>query len=188
MTSHYVDIAVIPDPESSASHVLGVLYDRLHLTLVTQRVQDIGVSFPGYCLCPRTLGATLRLHGADASLVRLLETPWLRGVRDHVHVGQIAPVPDGARYRTVYRRQFKTSVDRLRRRRARRKNETLEQAISAIPASVERRPDLPFAQLRSRSTGQQFSLFIAMGELMTNPIHGAFNTHGLSSTSTIPWF
>lgn len=168
--------------------LFGTLYDRLHMALVQRHADDIGVSFPGYSLQPRTLGASLRLHGTEESLARLMETDWLRGVRDHVHIGVIAPVPGDARHRTVQRRQFKTSADRLRRRRARRKGETVEQAARAIPTSVERRPNLPFAQLRSRTTGQRFSLFIALGELTDVPVPGRFNSHGLSRTATIPWF
>lgn len=188
MTSHHVDIRVVPDPETNASQLLGALYDRLHLALVQQRVQDIGVSFPGYSTVPRTLGTVLRLHGGEAGLRRFLQEDWLRGLRDHVRLTDITPAPEGALQRTVQRRQFKTSVERMRRRRMRRKGETAQQAQQAIPATVERQPNLPYLHLRSRSTGQPFCLFIALGPLLESPAPGPFNSHGLSGSSTVPWF
>lgn len=188
MTTHYVDIALREDPQIAASHLLGALYDRLHLALVQRQLDDIGISFPGYALKPRTLGTTLRLHGSEAGLETLQATDWLRGMRDHVRVASIAAAPAGAQHRTVQRRQFKTSAERLRRRRMRRKGETAEQAAVAIPPSMERRPDLPYVHLHSQSTHQPFCLFIALGTSQPRATDGAFNAYGLSSTATVPWF
>lgn len=188
MTSHYIDLRIMPDPESGTAQLLGALYDRLHLALVQQRRNDIGVSFPQYSANPRTIGNVLRLHGSSDTLRDFLQTDWLKGMRDHVRLTEIAPVPTGIPHRTVHRRQFKTNVDRLRRRRMRRKGETEQQAIEAIPTTVERRPDLPFVHLHSRSTSQPFCLFIALGPLVQTPASGPFNSHGLSTTTTIPWF
>ena len=189
MTSHYLDIRVVPDPETTAPQLLDALYDRLHLALVQQCRSDIGVSFPGYSITPRAMGTVLRLHGHADTLHQFLQQDWLKGLRGHVRLSEITPVPDGASHRCVHRRQFKTSAERLRRRRMRRKGESAEQALQAIPQTVERRPDLPYLHLRSRSTGQpSFCLFIALGPLQQSATAGTFNSHGLSSTSTVPWF
>lgn len=189
MTSHYLDIRVVPDPETTAPQLLDALYDRLHLALVQQRCHDLGVSFPGYSRTPRALGSVLRLHGPADTLRQFMQQDWLKSLRGHVRLSEIAPAPSDASHRCVHRRQFKTSAERLRRRRMRRKGETAEQAQQAIPQTIERRPDLPYLHLRSRSTGQpSFCLFIAMGPLQQEPTTGTFNSHGLSSTSTIPWF
>lgn len=188
MTTHYIDITLLPDPEFSQQHLLGALVAKLHRALVQLRADDIGISFPQYSLRPRTLGAVLRLHGSNAALQRLMEQPWLQGMRDHVQCTQLALVPDGAVPCLVQRRQFKTSPDRLRRRRMRRKGETMEQATSAIPDSVERSPKLPFVQLRSASTAQPFCLFVEQGLAGADTVPGRFNTYGLSLGSAIPWF
>lgn len=188
MTTHYIDITVRPDPESSASQLLGALYDRLHLTLVQHRLDGIGVSFPGYTVSPRTLGTTLRLHGSNHALQQVTQAEWLKGVRDHVRMTEIAGVPADASHRTVQRKQFKTSAERLRRRRMRRKGETEEQATKAIPSSMEHRPNLPYVYLRSHSTGQPFCLFITLGPLAADATPGSFNSYGLGGTTTIPWF
>src|SRR5690606_16041898 len=97
-------------------------------------------------------------------------------------------VPAGASHRQVLRRQFKTNVERLRRRRMLRKGESAEQVAQAIPSHVERKPDLPFANLRSLSTGQTFALFVEHGQPLPQAIDGVFNTYGLSQGATVAWF
>lgn len=188
MTTHYIDLIVRPDPETSAPQLLGVLYGRLHIALVQHRLCSLGVSFPRYSLNPRGIGNVLRLHGEADALEGLMAEDWLKGMRGHVHSTGIQAVPEGAMHRTVQRRQFKTNVERLRRRRMRRKGETSEQAAQAIPATAEDRPGLPYVHLRSHSTGQPFCLFVTLGPLQREAISGTFNTYGLGGTATIPWF
>ena len=188
MTTHYFDLAVVPDAETAVPSLLGALHDRLHLALVRHQTNSIGISFPGYSVSPRTLGTTLRLHGSETALRQLIGTDWLKGMRDHVRMTEIAQAPSDAPHRTVQRKQFKTSVERLRRRRMRRKGETEEQAAIAIPSSIERTPHLPYVYVRSRSTGQLFCLFIVLGSLSANAAPGYFNSYGLGGTATIPWF
>ncbi len=188
MTSHYLDLRVLPDPETSAPQLLGALYDRLHLTLVQRQLDSIGVSFPGYSTNPRGMGNVLRLHGSEQALQAFHQPDWLKGLRDHVHMTDIAPVPSHAVWRTLHRKQYKTSAERLRRRRMRRHGETAEQARQAIPGSVERRPDLPYLHLHSHSTGQAYCLFIALGPPQTIAQPGTFNRHGLSTTTPVAWF
>lgn len=188
MTTHYLDLTVIPDPETSAPQLLSALHSKLHQALVQLRVDDIGVSFPRYSRNPRGLGNILRLHGSPSGLQRLMDNDWLKGVRDHVRMTEISPAPVTAEHRTVSRKQFKTNAERLRRRRMKRKGESAEQAALAIPSTVERKPDLPFIQLRSQSTMQAFHLFIALGPPRPDPVAGSFNSYGLGGRATIPWF
>lgn len=188
MTTHYIDITLLPDPEFSQAHLLGALVSKLHRILVQLQLGDIGISFPRHSLRPRTLGDVLRLHGTDVALKRLMGHPWLQGMRDHVQIAALTQAPHQAQHRLVQRRQFKTSTERLRRRRMKRKGETLEQAAAAIPNDIERRPDLPYVQLRSRSTGEYFCLFIEHGTLQVSDTLGSFNTYGLSLGGTVPWF
>ncbi|QBB69464.1 type I-F CRISPR-associated endoribonuclease Cas6/Csy4 [Pseudolysobacter antarcticus] len=186
--SHYLDIKLLPDPEFSAILLLEALYAKFHRALVTQHSDQIGVSFPQYRLKPRTLGNTVRLHGSEQDLLALDATNWLTGMRDHIHLSPISPVPESTKFQVFKRRQFKTNADRLRRRRMARKGETYEQAVSAIPSSVEREPDLPYLNLRSHSTGQRFCLFVELGNRTDRPTEGIFNCYGLSQNATVPWF
>jgi CRISPR-associated endonuclease Csy4 len=134
MTTHYIDITLLPDPEFSHAHLLGALMAKLHRALVQLKSTDIGVSFPQHVNAPltkRTLGAVLRLHGAPTALDGLMALAWLKGMRDHVQVSALAQVPTDAKHRLVQRRQFKTNAERLRRRRMARKGETAEQAAAS---------------------------------------------------------
>lgn len=188
MTTHYVDLTVVPDAETGVAPLMGALYDRLHRALVQQRIDELGVSFPQYSVIPRNLGDTLRLHGSETGLNSFLGSDWLRGLRDHVRSTGVATAPVGVPHRTVGRRQFKSNVERLRRRRMKRKGETAEQAARAIPDSAAEKPTLPYVHLRSLSTGQPYCLFIELGPLRPEPAEGRFNTYGLGEGSTVPWF
>ena len=191
MTTHYIDITLLPDPEFSHAHLLGALLAKLHRALVQHGAGDIGTSFPQHVNAPlskRTLGSVLRLHGPQHALEALMAQDWLRGMRDHVALTPLAAAPPNAPHRLVLRRQFKTNAERLRRRRMQRKGETAAQAQAAIPDSVERRPELPFVQLRSASTGQSFCLFVAHGPTQATALQGGFSTYGLSQGASVPWF
>lgn len=189
MTSHYVDLTVVPDPETGVPALMGALCDRLHRSLVQLRLDSLGISFPQYSVIPRNIGDTLRLHSSDAVLREFMSRDWMSGLRDHVRATSIAPVPAGALYSNFRRRQFKSNVARLRRRRMRRKGETAEQAAQALPDSTAEKPTLPYVHVRSLSTGQSFCLFIAMGDPFPVPIPGRFNSYGLGDDgTTVPWF
>lgn len=188
MSTHYIEIRILPDPELSAAHLMGALYGKLHRALVQMGTQGLGVSFPGYSLQPRAVGSVMRIHGSLSELQSLEQTQWLRGLRDHIDLKQASPVPQGATYRIVYRRQFKTNVDRLRRRRMKRHGETADQAAAAIPERVQQQPNLPYIQLRSQSTAQTFCLFLEMGPEQEVAALGRFNAYGLSAQASIPWF
>lgn len=186
--NEYIDIRLLPDPEFPVPMLMGALYGKLHRALFDLKSGRIGVSFPEHTRRPRALGDVLRLHGSAEALDELMDQGWLKGMRDHVDVAARAPTPSEVQYRVVRRRQFKTNAERLRRRRARRHNETLEQAREKIPDSVEKKVGLPFAMLRSQSTGETFPLFIEHGELQSSPCDGTFNQYGLSGKATVPWF
>lgn len=184
----YLDIQVLPDPEFTTNVLLGALVSKLHRGLVAIDADDIGVSFPNHAEKPRSLGDLLRIHGSRTRLNSLMDNNWLRGMADHVAISQISDVPESVRYRIVSRRQYKTNVDRLRRRRMNRNNETWEEAVRHIPDSVKRNVKTPFVVVRSASTGNAFSLFIQHGDLVAEAREGRFSSYGLSKEATIPWF
>ena len=186
--NHYVDIDLRPDPEFVANHLMSALYAKLHRALAAQSTPAIGVSFPGVGVAAHDLGTCLRLHGDEASLAALLATDWLSGMRDHVTLSVPSRVPDTAQHRRVRRVQFKSSPERLRRRLMRRHNLNEQQARDRIPDNIACFTALPFLQLRSTSTGQNFRLFLEHGEIQPGAVAGAFNAYGLSQSATIPWF
>ncbi|QHM69952.1 type I-F CRISPR-associated endoribonuclease Cas6/Csy4 [Mixta intestinalis] len=182
---HYQDIRLLPDPEFSLQQLMSVLFAKLHRALVEMGSQQVGVSFPQV---KGDLGNTLRLHGSAQDLALLQQQPWLKGMRDHIELGEIQPVPSSVQYRTVRRVQVKSSAERLRRRSVKKGWLSEEQARCQIGVSAEQRSQLPYVRLKSASTGQAFPLFIAHGPLRNSASEGSFSAYGLSATATIPWF
>lgn len=186
--NHYVDVDVRPDADFPATQLMSALYGRLHRALVSAGTKELGVSFPQTGSDPRHLGCRMRLHGTSAALAALLASDWLKGMRDHVDMTPVLPVPAQATHRKVYRVQTKSSPERLRRRFMRRHGGSQEEAQARIPDDVARFARWPSVDLRSASTGQSFKLFIAHGPEQPEPEAGSFSAYGLSQGSTIPWF
>lgn len=182
----YLEIRLLPDPEFPPNVLLNALYGKLHRGLAAHGGQNIGVSFPE--AGKGGLGTRVRLHGAAAELESLMVMGWLAGMKDHVAVGEVLPVPRIAGYRIVRRVQAKSSPERLRRRLMARKGVSAEQARQAIPDNAAEQLDLPYVVLRSQTTGQQFRLFVEQLPLQELSVPGPFSAYGLSPTATVPWF
>lgn len=184
---HYLDIRLLPDPEFAPQHLMNALFAGLHRILVQLGSDDIGISFPGLGEGRSGLGNHLRLHGSTTALQRLMEQPWLRGLRDHAQVGEVSAVPISATQGAVRRVQAKSSPERLRRRQMKRKGWSAEEARAAIPESAAETLKLPFLTIRSASTSQTFRLFIDQHPIdQARP--GKFNAYGLSTTASLPRF
>jgi CRISPR-associated endonuclease Csy4 len=185
----YLNIRLLPDPEFPPSTLMNALYSKLHRALVELKNADIGVSFPEVDQNQPALGSLLRLHGTKNGLSSLMETPWLKGMRDHVEVSGVMPVPDEVEYIAIRRVQAKSNPERLRRRLMLRHNLTAEEAQKRIPESVKgERLKLPHLNLKSQSTDQHFRLFIKHHRPQESSVPGSFNTYGLSPKGTVPWF
>ncbi|KUM39463.1 type I-F CRISPR-associated endoribonuclease Cas6/Csy4 [Pseudomonas sp. EpS/L25] len=184
---HYLDLRLLPDPEFPATQLMSALFAKLHRGLSDLRRDDVGISFPEVDAGP-TLGTRLRLHGTAEALDRLLALDWLTGMRDHLHLGALTPIPAQVRWRQVSRVQVDSNPDRLRRRLIKRHGLSETEARQRIPDSAAKRCALPFVTLRSNGNGQRFPLFIRHGPLLEAPIPGTFNRYGLSTTATVPWF
>ncbi|MDR0827612.1 MAG: type I-F CRISPR-associated endoribonuclease Cas6/Csy4 [Desulfovibrio sp.] len=184
----YLDIRLRPSPAAAPAHLTATLFAKLHIVLTIRRCCDIGVSFPEFAEIPPGLGRCLRLHGTGEALDRLMTPPWLSGMDDYLSVAAIRATPVTSQYRNVSRVQAKSNPERSRRRQMRRHGLSREEAQRRIPDHALTLLNLPYVSLRSRSTGQQFRLFIRHGPLQTEPVSGVFNAYGLSATATIPWF
>lgn len=185
---HYIDITLLPDPEFPATTLMNALFAKLHRGLDDHGGRDIGVSFPEVVQSKRALGKWLRLHGANESLDRLMRIGWTQGMRDHVEIASIQPVPAEVLHRIVRRVQAKSSPERLRRRLMARKSIDEETARAAIPDNTAKRLDLPYVEIASRTSGQRFKLFIEHLQPGPIAIPGAFGAYGLSANATVPWF
>ena len=187
--SYYFEIRILDDPDFPSYQILSAVYNRLHEVLVRFNCDHIGVSFPDYQLKPRSLGSKIRLYGSKEHLNQLLEDSWLkRGLRDHITVTELLPVPSGVKYCHFSRSQPKLNVERLIRRHQHRHDLSYEEAAAKYEGANLSNTSLPFVRIRSQSTAQEFALFIQQSELLDQPLEGVFNTYGLSSDATVPWF
>ena len=170
--------------------LMGALYNKLHRALFDLQATDVGVSFPAHKhgVRARTLGEHLRLHGTQARLEQLMAADWLTGMRDHTHVSEMLTVPADAQHINVARKQFNTGSPSRARRYAKRHNITEDEARQIYAKVAERRIQLPFVQVSSRSTQQRFSLFIEHGKPTAVATQGTFSHYGLSTSTTVPWF
>jgi CRISPR-associated endonuclease Csy4 len=184
----FLDIELRRDPEFPDHQLLAALYAKLHRVLLPNNTANIAVCFPGHQLRPPSLGKGMRLFGSSAALLALISADWLKGVRDHTKVGDIADVPADVACRALRRVQTKSNPERLRRRLMKRHGLNEGQARERIPDSAAEMLNLPFVQLHSHSTGQQFRLFLSLGPEQPTASPGDFNAYGLSRTATIPWF
>lgn len=182
----YLEIKVLKNPELSKETVLSSVYSKLHQILAQSSCESIGVSFPKHT--DISLGDTIRLHGTEANLTKLLGLKWLSQFCDYLDVTEVKMAPSSCQYRSVFRVQAKSSPDRLRRRAMKRHQLTLEQAIEKIPDSCQESLSLPYIKMRSDSTKQQFPMFIRHGPIMEKKQEGTFNSYGLSNKTTVPWF
>lgn len=191
---HYIDITLLPNDEIGHYFLWGKLYQQVHLALVEQGQEKIGVAFPEYSKSQPRLGRKLRLFAPSEQLLEQLDlSKWLSRLLDYCHISSIREVPAEVKHVIFSRQQCVTNPDRLARRRAKRKGETLEQAMIHFAGFKESFTTLPFVELESLSTvsdeGKQhrFRLFIA-SHFCSTAQAGTFSSYGLSKTATIPWF
>lgn len=185
----YLDIRLLADPEFTPTLLMNALFGKLHRALVQIDNRHIGISFPEVEKINAGLGNTLRLHGPEEELKKVMEQNWLKGMKDHIEIGQIKPVPESVSYRRIQRVQAKSSALRLRRRYLKRHPETTEEETNVMfPDSVEKKLKLPYLQVKSQSSEQRFCLFLKHLPIDKKAIGGKFNKYGLSKEATIPWF
>jgi CRISPR-associated endonuclease Csy4 len=182
---YYIEIKLLPDPEFTSSVLMNALFAKLHRALAEAGHGEIGVSFPQ---AQKTLGDTVRLHGDQDALERLMAIGWLKGLTDYTHVTAVAAVPDNCKHRVVKRVQAKSSVERMYRRSVKKGWLSAEEAEVKMNVGKEQQLKLPYIQLKSGSTGQTFRLFIQQGKIVDSPMAGNFSAYALSDAATIPWF
>ncbi|RKQ41020.1 type I-F CRISPR-associated endoribonuclease Cas6/Csy4 [Enterobacter sp. R1(2018)] len=181
----YQEIRVLPDPEFKESILMAALFAKLHRALAGRGKGDIGVCFPEYKQSP---GSIIRLHGEQAALEELEATGWRAGLNDYCNASFVLPVPVIKGWRKVSRVQVKSSAERMLRRSVRKGWITEEEAHHRLSTMQDQYSKLPFIQMKSRSNGQAFRLFIDHGELQQQQSSGVFSSYGLSDGASIPWF
>ena len=181
---YYIDIHIKPDVEMRENVLLNKVYAKFHKTLFLLKSTDIGVSFPKYHV---KLGDVLRIHGAEAKLIKLQNTNWLGGLAGYCDITQIQVKPGNVKYRTVSRKQANMTQAKLKR--LIKRDSISPENIKQYKAKMfQRGLDNPYLELQSSSNENIHRRYIAFGELVDQAIPGQFDLFGLSKNATIPWF
>jgi len=191
---YYVDIAMLFNEEDNLGYLWRKLYAQIHLALVEVRDENnlvsIGLSFPNY-LNNRSLGDTLRVFAlTKEELTDLKLEAWLKRLEGYFFIGNIKEVPLSiTKFACFRRKQFKTNVERLARRQAKRKGISFEEALKNYEDFDEdkKKTKLPYVNIKSLSSDREMKIFIEKLEVKEEN-KGLFSTYGLSKTSTVPLF
>ena len=185
---HYLDFTLIKDPEFPPDMLRAALLQKLHRALFDVQADDVAISFPGIDLAKAKFGSVLRLHGAEQRLQSLRSGDWLRGMRDHLTIGDVLPIPAQHQHRRVLRLRPRSNMERLKRRQLKRHPEQTASIEARFAGAKDERVNAPSILLRSKSTGESFPLLLILGPLQAQASPGKFNSYGLSNTASVPWF
>ena len=185
---YYLDITLLPDTEISFGFLWEKVYQQVHIALAENK-SAIAVSFPEYDDKTFPLGNKLRLFASTQSQLQQLDIgKWLNRLTDYCHYTSIKEAPQSVNTFVRFKRvQFDTNIERLARRRAKRKGESFEQAMKHFFGFKGQESKLPFINMTSLSKNERFRLFIKK-EIIDQATTGEFNCYGLSKTATVPWF
>lgn len=190
---YYIEITLLPDLEIPLNFIWQKLYQQIHIALAENKNSDgasaIGVSFPEYNATEFSLGTKLRLFAEEEQALKNMQCEkWLKRLSDYVLVKPIFPVPEKVDGHACFEHiKMKGSKEKLARRRAKRKGETLQQALNHFADYKEPQSNLPFINMNSQTNGQHFRLFIQK-QLKEQPQVGNFSCYGLSKKTTVPLF
>ncbi|MBL4575077.1 MAG: type I-F CRISPR-associated endoribonuclease Cas6/Csy4 [Opitutaceae bacterium] len=196
MMKYYLDITLLPDAEANLGFLWQKVYQQVHLALVENRIaenrSEIAVSFPKYGDKTFPLGDKLRLLAEEKNQLEQLKVgEWLNRLTDYAHITSIKTVPsEVSEYAYFKRKQFDTNIERLARRRVKRKGETFEQAMKHLKGFKGKESGLPFINIKSLSGSHSFRLFFEQ-KIVDISEAGDFNCYGLShekKQATVPWF
>ena len=191
--NYYQEVSLLPNADIGLYFFWQKLYQQIHLALVENKSAEnasaIGVAFPEYNDDKYFLGRKLRLFAEDGQTLEQIHCEkWLIRLSDYMHVSRIKPVPEKlvgyARFKHI---KLKGNKEKLARRRAKRKAETLEQALAHFEDFEEQRINLPYINMHSETNGGRFRLFIEK-QVMEQAQTGLYSCYGLSNTTTVPLF
>lgn len=189
----YREIILKPQPEISLGFLWGKVFQQIHIGLVEMKDSNgnvpLGIGLPEYFSEYGPLGRKLRIFTLSKEIFTEFDADTrLKRLADYVHLTEIRDVPENiSSFSRFKRQQPKTNVERLARRKAKRKGISIEQAISELKDFEDKQVDTPFINMQSLSSNKRFRLFI-LKEVCNTPTYEGFSTYGLSTVSTVPEF
>lgn len=189
----YIDITLLPNIETNIGFIWQRVYGQIHLALVEQKTakgnSTIAVSFPEYGSNDFPLGQKLRLIASTSEQLEQLNlAKYLNRATDYCHRTSIKEIPVTVNQYVRFKRKWvKSNVERLARRRAKRKGETFEIALTHYSDFEEQKSKLPYINMISLSKGEHFLIFVER-EFVNQPEKSEFSCYGLGGRGTVPWF
>lgn len=193
MMKYYREVTLLPQEDVNLYFIWQKLYQQIHLALAENKVADntspIGVGFPEYNAGKYSLGTKLRFFAEEEKLLEQMQCEkWLNRLKDYVHISPIKSVPEKLAGHACFKHiKFKGNKEKLARRRAKRKGETLQQSLAYFDDFEEQQSKLPYINMTSQTNGQRFRLFIEK-QVMEGSQTGLYSCYGLSNTTTVPLF
>ncbi len=193
MMKYYREFTLLPQEDVNLYFIWQKLYQQIHIALVENKTAGnksaIGVSFPEYDIEKYLFDTKLRLFAGDEQALEKMQCEkWLNRLKDYVHIYSVKPVPEKLAGHACFKHiKLKGSKEKLARRRAKRKGETLQHSLSHFENFEEQRSNLPYINMTSQTNGQRFRLFIEK-QAMEQPQTGLYSCYGLSNTTTVPLF
>lgn len=193
MMNYYQEIILLPQEDIDLYFIWHKIFQQIHIALADKKSAEdksfIGAGFPEYHAETYCLGRKLRLFAPDEKLLEQMQIEkWLNRLKDYISLSPIYPVPAKLTGHVCFKSiKLKGSKNKLARRRAKRKGESLEQALAHYDGYKEQYSKLPYINMISQTNGNRFRLFIEKKE-MDQPQTGLFSCYGLSNTTTVPLF
>lgn len=190
---YYQEITLCPGSEINNYFLWQKIFQKIHLCFVNLKdsngIIPIGISFPEYNNNKNPeLGSKLRFFSASENTLKELNLKHkFNYFFDYIHLTNIRRVLDKCIYAKYWRKQPKSSVARLARRKAKRENISFDKALEQLKGFNEQKIKTPYINIDSQSSGQKFRLFI-IKDVVEKPIEGGFNCYGLSLKTTVPEF
>jgi CRISPR-associated endonuclease Csy4 len=197
---HYIDITLLPSDDIGIHFLWSKVMMQVHLALVEIQDSDkkisVAVCFPDYEEPSATslafMGKKIRLFAMQRSDFEHLNiSKWLSRLDDYIHVKAINDVPSNIKTYESFSRVSKSgSADKHIRRRAKRHNETLEQAALFFSDYVMDREvkALPFIKMKSLGGGDEFNMSIRRKLAVLENAEFFFSTYGFNRYAALPKF
>lgn len=189
----FQEITIRSDPEIGLYFIWKKVFQQLHLAFVEVKDQKdqipVGISIPGYDDEKTGLGDKIRVFAETEQILQsLCLDKWLSALSEYASVSPARSVPKALvkSYAVFKRWRGNTNMERLARRRAKRCNETFEQAVIHYSDLKEERVKYPYVLAKSLSGDRDFRLIIKC-EIVDEQFFGSFNCYGLSQdNATVP--
>ncbi|WP_199609214.1 type I-F CRISPR-associated endoribonuclease Cas6/Csy4 [Flocculibacter collagenilyticus] len=212
---YYIDITLLPDPETDLYFLWQKVYQQIHLALVESKHNDnetlIALSFPKYVYSKhiKHLGNKLRiLANLSDELEKLELSTWLERLSDYVHITTVRNVPDEVTEHVCFTRKHikgekrrQDTVVQKAHYQSKKFGIPFDEALQSIKNKHTLADStLPYIRVESLSNNKDkppaekatFPLFIEMKKRNVAK-QGSYSCYGLSFSSeekhaTVPWF